>query len=59
MSHHWDLFAPLICCVVNANVKDKKHMLTVEQIHPFREKKVKPFNRTDWLVFRAKIKGER
>ena len=59
MSHDWDLFAQLICFVFNPHVLPK-YRLTVEQIHPYRDKKakkVKPFNRADWLSLKARIKG--
>ena len=61
VSHHWDLFAPLICYTANPWL-NKRHLLTVEAIHPFLEKKAKKtkkFNRADWLEFKAKIKGGR
>jgi len=59
VSHHWDLFAPLICYVANPWL-DKKHVLSVDDIHPFLEKKAKKakkFSRADWLEFKEKIKG--
>lgn len=61
MTHDWNMFAPLICYVANPWL-DKKYALSIEKVHPFLEKqsqKVKPFNRADWLAFKAKIKGER
>jgi hypothetical protein len=58
VSHCWDLLAPLICYVVNPHVS-RKHALTPDKVHPFLEKKVKPFNRADWLAFKGKIKGKR
>ena len=59
MSHHWDLFAPLLCCVVNPHIEKKTDKWNPDKIHPYREIKVKPFNRADWLDFKAKITGER
>jgi hypothetical protein len=37
MSHHWDLFAPLICFVANPNLS-KNHRLRIDKIHPFKKK---------------------
>jgi len=59
MTHDWNMFALLICCVANPWL-DKKHALTPDMVHPYLEKKAKkakPFNRADWLAFKAKIKG--
>jgi hypothetical protein len=61
MTHDWNMFAPLICYTANPWL-DRKHALSPEKVHPFLETKpkpVKPFNRADWLAFKAKIKGER
>jgi hypothetical protein len=61
MSHHWDMFATLICYTANPWL-DKKHRLTPEKVHPCREakaKKAKPFSRADWLDLKTAIKGER
>jgi hypothetical protein len=58
ISHHWDMFAPLICYVANPNLK-KRNRLKVEKIHPFFEKRkraAKPFNRGNWLLLKERIK---
>jgi hypothetical protein len=57
MVHHWDLFAPLICCVINPWVgKDKQ--LTPNQIHPFRTKQtVKAFSKKNWSDLKQAIMG--
>jgi len=55
MCHDWNMFAPLICYVANPWL-DKKHVLTLEKVHPFLDKKpAKPFNQTDWMKFKAAI----
>jgi hypothetical protein len=38
MSHHWDLFTPLICFVANPYLS-KGHRLQIDKIHPFKKKK--------------------
>jgi hypothetical protein len=60
MSHDWDLFAPLICCVANPNLPKRKR-LTVKDIHPFYEqnKIVKPFCRDDWISLKQKLKRQK
>jgi hypothetical protein len=58
VSHEWDMFAPLICCVANPHIEKEKDKLTPDKIHPYREAKpkaVKPYNRDDWLVFKAAV----
>jgi hypothetical protein len=38
MSHHWDLFTPLICFVANPHLSKNKR-LQIDKIHPYRKKK--------------------
>jgi hypothetical protein len=40
MSHHWDLFTPLICFVANPNLS-RRYQLRFNQVHPFRRKKMR------------------
>ena len=56
MTHDWNMFAPLICYTANPWL-DKKQRLTIDKVHPFIEKKVKPFKRSDWMKFKAAIGG--
>jgi hypothetical protein len=58
MSHHWDMFAPLICFTANPHLPKKKR-ITEKEIHPFfekRQRKPKPFHRGNWLWLKEKVK---
>jgi hypothetical protein len=57
--HNWDLFAPLICSVIN-QYASKKNRVKISDIHPFKNKKkdakVIPFDRTIWKGIIANYK---
>jgi hypothetical protein len=47
MSHHWDLFAPLICFTANPNLKGR-YKLQINKIHPFRKKKLREISQDEF-----------
>jgi len=59
VSHHWDLFVPLICYTANPWL-DKRHRLTPKKVHPFWKEKPKSgiCSRKDWNDLKAALKRE-
>lgn len=58
MAHHWDLFAPLLCGVINPYMPKGK-ALRYENIHPYLQNvcEAKPHTKSNWAALKAKIKG--
>jgi hypothetical protein len=47
MSHHWDLFTPLICFVANPHLS-KSRRLRIDKVHPFRKKKIRAISQEEF-----------
>jgi hypothetical protein len=55
ISHHWDLFAPLMCFVANPHMPKGKP-ITVRMLHPFQKSQRNlSYNKDNWLILKGKM----